>query len=103
EGACNASAAATRAEAEPQPPSMVALRPFLSAATTSGNPGARWISRVRSLSPRSAVLDADRLELLGMTHQQRMVARRRRVRSIHSQANGPPPHANPTSRTFSLL
>ena len=35
--------------ADPQAPSIVALRPFLSAARTSGNPGARWISRVRSL------------------------------------------------------
>ena len=66
-GACSPSAAETSADAEPQAPSIVALRPFLSAATTSGNPGARWISRVRSLSSRSAaVLFVDRLELLGI-------------------------------------
>ncbi len=50
-GACSPSAAAVSAAAEPQAPSMVALRPFFSAAMTSGNPDDRWIWRVRSFRP----------------------------------------------------
>ena len=44
------------AAAEPQAPSIVALRPFLSAARTSGNPDDRWIWRVRSLRVTSGGL-----------------------------------------------
>ncbi len=51
-GACRPSPAAVSGPADPQAPSMVALRLFLSAARTSGNPGARWICRVSSCNSR---------------------------------------------------
>ena len=50
-GACRPSAADTSPAADPQAPSMVAARPFLSAARASGKPEARWICRVKSLNP----------------------------------------------------
>ena len=53
-GACNPSAAVVKGPADPQAPSIVALWLFLSAAMTSGNPGARWICRVNSRSSRPA-------------------------------------------------
>ena len=62
------------ADAEPQAPSIVALRPFLSAATISGKPGARWISRVRSLSSRIAEPAADRGVPLGITRGARLLS-----------------------------
>ncbi len=53
----------TRAAAEPQAPSMVALRLFFNDARSSGNPCARWINLVRSLSPPTCELGADFVEL----------------------------------------